>query len=224
MTSTTTPLPNLGDLDQLQQLTERYARYRNSAGGLSSVLGGLLSLVMFFTALLVPLATVERSVLALAPLLWLLSKEALRRFYYQRSGAVGEKLSASQHRQHVWLTLFVAAVSTAIVAAGLWKFGVGGLLTLPWPKLSYFLIAVLMPLIVWRWLWSSSDFIAGVCLMCQAAVIIAGSNYRLDFLGVYLIAMALLCIFYGVREHRDYLSLRSELQQVRQRLQGNAHE
>ena len=222
MNSTTSPLPSLGDLDQLQQLTERYARYRFSAGGLSSVLGGLLSLVMFFTALLAPLGPVERAVLALAPLLWLLSKEALRRFYYQRSGAVGEKLSASQHRQHFRLTIFVAAVSTAIVGAGLWKFGLSGLLALPWPKLSYVLIAVLMPLIVWRWLWSNSDFIAGVSLMCQAAVIIAGSNYRLDYLGIYLIAMALLCIFNGVREHRDYLRLRNELQQVRKRLQGNA--
>ena len=222
MNSTTSPLPSLGDLDQLQQLTERYARYRFSAGGLSSVLGGLLSLVMFFTALLAPLGPVERAVLALAPLLWLLSKEALRRFYYQRSGAVGEKLSASQHRQHFRLTIFVAAVSTAIVGVGLWKFGLSGLLALPWPKLSYLLIAVLMPLIVWRWLWSNSDFIAGVSLMCQAAVIIAGSNYRLDYLGIYLIAMALLCIFNGVREHRDYLRLRNELQQVRKRLQGNA--
>ncbi|NQD35452.1 hypothetical protein HPT27_00355 [Permianibacter sp. IMCC34836] len=204
---------NPADLDRLQNLAERYARYSRSAGGLSSVLGGLLCLIMFGTALVFELSQPVRVALAIAPLLWLLSKELLRRYYYQRAGMVLEKLSPGQWRLHVGLTAFVALVSLGILGLGLYKFGVPGLLALPWQQLGYFVFVIAMPVVVWRWLWSSSDFIIGVNVMCQAALIIAGRHYELDALGLYMLGAGALSIWLGIREHRDYLQLRRELAQ-----------
>src|SRR3546814_7644302 len=35
-----------------------------------------------------------------------------------------------------------------------------------------------MPLVAARWFWSTGDFLVGVLLICQAAVVIVGLNYR----------------------------------------------
>lgn len=207
------PLPSVAELDQLQALAERYARYNRSAGGLSSVLGGSLSLLMFSIALFVELGQTSRLLLASAPLLWLLAKELLRRLYYQRAGTVTEQLSQAMWRLHLGLTGFVALVSLVIIGAGIGKFGLFGLFALPWPQLAYFAFVALLPAVVWRWLWSTSDFIVGVGIFCQAAVIIAGGHYRLDSLGAYLICTGVFSMLLGIKEHRDYLQLRHELTQ-----------
>lgn len=208
----------LPDLDRLQALSERYARYNRSAGGISSVIGGLLCLLMFVIALTLELGQPARLLLAAAPLYWLAAKELLRRYYYQRAGAALDRLSKNEHRLHYTLTAFVAAVSLFILGIGVWKFGVVGLLQLPWPKLGYFFVVVLMPLVVWRWLWSSSDFIVGVSMICQAALIVAGRHYQLDLLGAYLIFAGLFSLLLGIKEHRDYLQLRRDMRQHAQGL------
>jgi len=213
MTSLSGTHTPLADLDRLQALSEQYARYSRSAGGLSSVFGGLLCLTMFGIALTMELNQSAKVLLAAAPLFWLASKELLRRYYYQRAGAALDKLSVNQHRLHNGLTAFVGLVTLLILAAGFWKFGLAGFLALPWPKLSYFLIVAAMPLVVWRWLWSSSDFIVGVSMICQSALIIAGSHYQFDFLGAYMIFAGLFSLLLGIKEHRDYLQLRRELLQ-----------
>lgn len=213
-----TDYPALSDLDRLQALSEQYARYNRSAGGLSSVIGGLLCLLMFVAALTLELSQPARLLVAAAPLFWLASKELLRRYYYQRAGAALDRLSKSQHRQHYALTAFVAAVSLIIIALACWKFGLLGLLELPWPKLGYFMVVALMPVVVWRWLWSSSDFIVGVSMICQAALIVAGRHYQLDLLGAYLIFAGLFSLLLGIKEHRDYLQLRRDMRQHAQNL------
>ena len=210
----------LAELDRLQQLTERYASYTRSAGGLSTLLGSVLCLVMFTLGLTVALDQTARNLLTLLPLLWLLAKELLRRYYYQRAGAVGERISTSQNRQHLGATLFTALICALIIGAGIVKFGIDGLLSLPAPRQAYFLIALLMPIVVWRWLWSSSDYVIGVLLLCQAAVIVAGSHYKADWLGLYIVVMSLIYLYVGWKEHREYLQLRAELQQSRRALQG----
>lgn len=129
------------DLDLLAERTARYARYSLSAGGLSTVLGGILLLVVLgfmFAAML-------------------------------RDGRAPEG-----------------------------------------PLLGYIALVILLPFAAWRWFWSVSDFLVGVLLFCQSAIVIGGGNYPAIWLP-YIAACTAVAVFYGWREHRDYLALRAEL-------------
>lgn len=197
------------DLDQLAQRTARYARYSLSAGGLSSVLGGILLIVAFTFNAFADLGPLLRGALAATPAIWLIAKELLRRRYYQRDGAVLQTPSPKERRQHFWIVVYLAAI--ALVVLG---FMVAAILrdgALPdGPMIGYILVVVALPLAAWRWFWSVSDFLVGVLLFCQSAVVIAGSNYPATWL-LYVAACAGIAVFYGWREHRDYLALRAEL-------------
>lgn len=193
------------DIQRLAELTSRYARYSRSAGGLSLVIGGALALSAFVIGAAVPLTPGLRYALAGTPLVWLLSKELLRALYYQRHGGVSERLSPGQRRRHRWMVIYLAAVSLVIVLtlwlsdADLWRA----------PGPAYLTIVIALPLVAARCFWSTGDFLIGVLLFCQAAVVLAGSHYP-----VYWVAYAALCAgiaaVTGVREHRDFRQLRQQ--------------
>lgn len=192
----------------LAELTRRYARYSLSAGGLSSVFGGVLCIGIFLLGLLLELTWPLRLTLASAPIIWLLSKELLTRFYYQRQGRVEQRISDGERRWHIGFTAFVGLVSLVIVISVLIGKGLSGVTPGGW---GYLIVVALMPFVVWRWLWSSSDFIVGVSMICQSAVFLAGGHYQLDWLGAYLLFAGLLAIALGIREHREFLRLRQAL-------------
>ncbi|TDQ49361.1 hypothetical protein EV696_10465 [Permianibacter aggregans] len=192
----------------LAELTRRYARFSRSAGGLSSVLGGVLCIGIFLLGLALELNWPLRIALANAPFVWLLSKELLTRFYYQRHGRVEQRVSDSERRWHIGFTAFVALVSLVIIISVLIGKGLSGITIGGW---GYLLVVALMPFVVWRWLWSSSDFIVGVSMICQSAVFLGGGHYQSDWLGAYLLFAGLLAILLGVREHREFLRLRQSL-------------
>src|SRR3546814_2933595 len=84
-------------------------------------------------------ATVEltpawRYTLVAAPLLWLASKELLRAFYYQRAGAVRERLSDRQRRGHFWMVAYLAAMALLIIGGLAWS---AGARTWQWPGIAY---------------------------------------------------------------------------------------
>jgi len=76
--------------------------------------------------------------------------------------------------------------------------------------LGYAAIVIAIPFVAWRWFWSASDFLIGVLLMCQSAVVIHGGSYPPIWLP-YIALCAAIAIFTGWREHREYLALRAEL-------------
>ena len=192
----------------LADLTRRYARFSLSAGGLSSVFGGVLCIGIFLLGLALELSWPLRIALASAPVVWLLSKELLARFYYQRHGRVEQRLSDGERRSHFGFTAFVALVSLVIIISVLIGKGLSGITIGGW---GYLMVVALMPFVVWRWLWSSSDFIVGVSMICQSAVFLGGGHYQLDWLGAYMLFAGLLAILLGVREHREFLRLRQSL-------------
>lgn len=198
------------DTDHLSRLadnTSRYARYSRSAGGLSLVIGGLLCLATFVVGATVELTPALRYALAGAPLLWLLSKELLRAFYYQRAGAARERLSDRQRRMHLWMVAYLAVMSLLIIGGVVWA---AGARAWQWPGIGYVAIVAAMPLVAARWFWSVGDFLVGVLLFCQAAVVIGGLHY--PWYWILLAALyAAIAITTGWREHRDYLRLRDEL-------------
>ena len=200
------------ELERLADLTTRYARYSRSAGGLSSVVGGVLCALAFVVGALVPLDEGLRYALAGAPVAWIATKEALRHFYYQGSGAALERISGRQRRVRLWMTVYLAVISTIVI---------GGLVLvayrddrlaslLQWPWLGYLAVVAGLPFIARRWFWSSSDFLVGVLLFCQAAVVLAGDNYPPVWIAIAT-GFAVVAITTGLREHREYLRLRREL-------------
>lgn len=194
-------------LSRLAENTARYARYSRSAGGLSLVVGGLLCLATFMAGAAIELTPAWRYALASAPLLWLLSKELLRALYYQRAGGALENLSDRQRRGHLWMVAYLAAMSTLIVGVVVWN---AGARAWQWPAIAYLGFVAALPMVAARWFWSVGDFLVGVLLFCQAAVVIGGLHYPWYWILVAAVYAAI-AIPTGWREHRDYQRLRLEL-------------
>jgi hypothetical protein len=199
---------NLNDLDQLAARAQRYARYSRSAGGLSSVIGGILLFASFLANAYMELGAADRIVLACAPLLWLLAKELLRVGYYQRDGQVLQAPTEKEKRSHRWTVVYLAVISALVLGVLAYTAFQAGRVP-PAGMLGYAAIVAALPLVAWRWFWSVSDFLVGVLLLCQSAVVIGGGNYPAIWL-VYVGACAAIAVFYGLREHREYLALRAE--------------
>lgn len=203
----TTAIHPTDDLDHLRDLTERYARYSRGAGGLSLVLGGVLLLGAFLIGATLPLGPGMRIALACLPAAWLLSKELLRRGYYQRDGVALQQVSPTLRRQRRWMAIYLFAIAALVVGGVLWMNG----LALPPPGiLAYLLLVAALPFAAMRWFWSVGDFLVGVLLFCQAAVVSAGGAYGGAWL-LYVAGCAGIAIVVGVREHREYLALRAAL-------------
>jgi hypothetical protein len=200
------------DLERLTDLTSRYARYSRSAGGLSSVVGGLLCALTFVVGAVVPLDQGLRYALACAPLLWVATKEGLRYLYYQRAGAAVERLSDKHRRARLWMTIYLAAISALIIGGvfntAMKKGQVDALMQ--WPAVGYLIIVATLPFIARRWFWSVSDFLVGVLLFCQAAVVLGGVNYPQPWI-LIAVGFSVVAIATGLREHREYFQLRDEL-------------
>ena len=194
-------------LSRLAENTARYARYSRSAGGLSLVIGGVLCLAAFVIGAAVELTPAWRYALVSAPLLWLLSKELLRAFYYQRAGGAVERLSRKQRRNHLWMVGYLAAMAALIIGGVLWS---AGARAWQWPGIAYLALVAALPLVAARWFWSTGDFLVGVLLICQAAVVIVGLHYPWYWILVAALYAAI-AIPTGWREHRDYQRLREEL-------------
>ncbi len=201
------PSPATDPLARLAAATARYAAYSRSAGGLGLMVGGILCLAAFVAGATVTLTPPLRYALAAAPVLWLLSKELLRALYYQRDGGALERLSAKQRRNHRWMVAYLAGMSLLIVVGAA---STAGARAWHWPGIGYLAIVAAMPLVAARWFWSTGDFLVGVLLISQAAVVIAGDHYPWYWIAIAA-AFAAIAVATGWREHRDYLRLRGEL-------------
>jgi len=205
--STRTPA-GPGGPDALGELVARYARYSRSAGGLGSVLGGVLLVLGFGLTSLVEPGTVTRVLVALMPLAWLAAKAGLRHGYYQRDGAAIQRPTRSERRWHLAGVVYLAVVCLGVGSVVVWAaVQTGGL---PLPMWIYLVLVALLPVAAWHFFWSTGDFIVGTLLFCLAAVVAGGSQYP----PVWLLMAGLVGFFTAVtgwREHRDYLQLRAQL-------------
>lgn len=207
------PAAHPNDARRLGELTRRYARFSVSAGGLGSVLGGVLVLVTYFVgALVADLSTAARILMAAAPLVWIAAKELLRWHYYQRLGRVAESRTRSDRRWHLGFTLFTLAVSVVIIAVVLVRDGPAAFAS--FESLGYLAFVAAMPLLVWFFMRTPLEFIVGVFLVAQAALMLGGSNYELgQQLQAPIIAIVLIVI--GIRQHREFIDLSRQLDSLR---------
>lgn len=212
----------LDKLDELAELTRDYARYSRSAGGLAAVLGGTFCLLSYLLGGLWPTMPVLRVALVALPLVWLLAKQVMARRYYQRFGFVEEQETAVEQRMHrfrVGIVVLVAVAITSSLAAHEWpaSTGAAGYLALVW---------LLVPA-TWRWLRSPLDFVIGVFLFCQAALLCVGRAYPvigtaatrdappMALLAVLFPLAALLMVARGIADHRRFKPLCERLSQLR---------
>ena len=213
-------------LRDLESLTRRYARYSRSAGGVSSVLGGVLCLIAYLGGPLLPTTPLTRTALIAIPAVWLLAKGWMMRRYYQRMGHVEERETPQEQRVHwfcVAVTLLVAITITASIGMAARSHG----WSLPVGMLGYLALVWLLVVAAWRWLRSPLDFIVGTFLFCQAAMVSAGGFYPLigtththQAMLMSLVALmfplaALVLIVRGAAEHREFRELRLRLEQLR---------
>jgi hypothetical protein len=202
------------ELERLSAVTREYARFSRSAAGLGSVLGGVFGLVSYFAGALAPLTWWSRAALAALPLVWIVAKELLQRRYYQRHGRVEEVERAGERRLHRFLTATIAVVSIAVVGWLLRDVIVHGRGDREWWELAgYLAFVAAMPFLVWRYLRTPLEFIVGVFLLAQAAVVLGGGRYEL---GEQLQApiASLVLIGLGAWEHWSYRKLERRLGEV----------
>src|SRR6185312_9870394 len=147
-------------LEELEALTRRYARYSRSAGGLSSVLGGVLCLIAYFGGQLLHGAAWAGPVLIAIPAVWLLAKGWMMHRYYQRLGHVEEQETPLDRRVHRFCVAVALLVALAITV-GLGLVARPHPWSLPAGMFGYLALVWLMVLAAWRWLRSPLDFIVG---------------------------------------------------------------
>lgn len=220
-------------LQDLEGLTRSYARYSRNAGGLSSVLGGVLCLLAYFGGQLLHGVAVASAALIAIPGVWLLAKGWMTHRYYQRWGHVEEQETSVERRTH-WFCVGGVLLLALAITVGLGFAARPHPWSLPPGMIGYLALLWLLVLAAWRWLRSPLDFIVGVFLFCQAAMVSAGAYYpligtthtpqatQMSLVALMFPLAALVMIANGVREHRQFQQLRQRLQQLRPGQQGEA--
>ncbi len=218
----TQTFPSTDRLEQLQTLTREYAKFSRSAAGIGNVIGGALGLIAYFVGAFIGLDTWTRVLLASFPILWIIAKELLRARYYQRHGRVLEPISRNERRWHMFLTGFVGLVSLGVTvliaydALTAWDpiyvsvHGERPTLAL----IGYVAFIWALPVIVWFYLHTVEEFIVGVFLIAQAAVVIAGGHYAFGQ-QIQAPVMAFVMLAVGVVQHRRYRQLETQLEALK---------
>lgn len=182
-------------LAELEAVTREYARFSRSAGGLGSVLGGLLCLASYAAGGLLGTSGPARAALIAIPFVWIVCKELMRRHYYQHLGAAAEQETRRERNGRVVTTAVTALVSIMVTAGVLARgdrvMDVAG----------YLAVVAAMPIVAWLWLRVPLEFVTGIFLMCQAAVAFNGSAYPLLGVAIVFPFAAVGLIVAGVRDH-----------------------
>jgi hypothetical protein len=111
-------------LERVQQLTQDYASYSQSRNGLGKVLGGVVGLIVALANGLIGPGWLTASLTIGLTIAWLISKEVIRRHFYQRFGEARERWVNDARRMHIGQVAFVLLVA---VGATLGFIALGGL-------------------------------------------------------------------------------------------------
>lgn len=138
----------------------------------------------------------------------------MRRAYYQRHGHVSEVLSAEERRWHVILTGITALISLFILGSFFVAKGAGLTEASPWQQAGYLAFVLALPILVWFFMRTTEEYLVGVLLVCQAAVLLAGGNYPLSWQNAYFPLFAAFAVIAGFRQHCAYLKLERRLRDL----------
>ncbi|HEY0037487.1 MAG TPA: hypothetical protein VGB66_12400 [Longimicrobium sp.] len=182
-------------LAELEAVTREYARFSRSAGGLGSVLGGVLCLASYAAGGLLGTSGPVRAALIAIPIVWIVSKELMRRHYYQHLGAAAERETRRERNGRVITTALTALISITVAALVLAR---GDRVM---DMAGYLAVVAASPVVAWLWLRTSLEYVTGTFLMCQAALAFNGSAYPLLSVAIVFPFAAVGLIVAGVRDH-----------------------
>ena len=218
----TSPESVLAHAQRLQALTQSYARFAQSAGGLAAVLGGLLCLAAYFAGGILPPTQELHLALIATPVLWLIAKQWMASRYYQRYGRVAEVSNDAERRQRALFIGFSGLVALAVAAGFVIEHEPFGRNAWNAQGLGYLLVVAALPLVVWRWLRTPLDFVVGSFLLCQAALASSGQAYPLWSSALVFPLAALLLIITGLQDHRRFLAIDAEIRQLQHSRKADA--
>lgn len=224
--------PPAKKLNELKELTRKYARFSKDAVGLGHVIGGgLLFLSAYLLLHRVQLGIFGRLLLGAAPFGWIFAKEWLRDHYYQFSGRVTQRRRVWEKPLQALLTGVMALI--CLIATG---FAIYNLLKdfswwLMLGSLVYIAVLLAIPFIVWRYLRAPYEFIAGAALFLFSAFLLSTIplssippvvSLRFRFVLAYTFAfafgllllaqiVALVMVPVGLVEHLEFLKLRRKM-------------
>ncbi|QBD76866.1 hypothetical protein EPA93_12970 [Ktedonosporobacter rubrisoli] len=197
---------SLRSLKEVQQLTQEYASYSQSKGGLGHVLGGVVGLAIYLLNGLVGPGLLTAILTIALTLSWLFGKEILRRLLYRKFGQAQEIWTAEARKWHRGTIIFIILIFAIVGIVYIWL----SRMSKPSDWL-YMLFVVAMPLIAWRYLRTWEEFSVGIFLLCACAVTGGGGAYGL-LDGPWVAGIALIMIFKGFREHSKFRALAARLQ------------
>jgi hypothetical protein len=211
----------LQGLEKRQQLSQEYASYSQSRGGLSKVLGGIVGIMVIAAGTILGGGTVTAILTVGGTLLWLVGKEWIRAHVYRPFGEAQEAWPPQKRREHRYLVIFLVGVSVFIFAAYI----LSGNIANPRSWVYLFFVALLGP-VTWRFFRTPAEAAVGIFLMAACAVHSVGGAYSLlyqanignIFLDIGLVVatwvplvFAGVLIVQGITEHRHFRALSAEL-------------
>jgi hypothetical protein len=211
----------LETIKRRQRLSEEYASYSQTRGGLSKVLGGVVGTLVILTGTLLGGGVVTAFVTIIGTLVWLIGKEVIRTRFYRPFGEAQEEWSPEKRREQRYLAIFLAGVSIFVFAAYI----VSGHILNP-QTWSYLFFAALIAPVTWRFFRTPAEGSVGIFLMAACAVHSVGGAYSLFYrnnmdnilLDVGMMAatwtpllFAGVLVLQGIAEHRRFRALASEL-------------
>src|SRR5262249_26775910 len=103
-------------IEKRQELSQEYASYSQSRGGLSKGLGGIVGIAVILTGTILGGGAITAVVTIGGTLLWLVGKEWIRAHIYRPFGDAQEIWSPQKRREQWRITLFVVGISVLIFA------------------------------------------------------------------------------------------------------------
>jgi hypothetical protein len=198
-------------LERLQTVTREYSRFSRSAGGFGYVIAGVLSIVMYWMANSLDSKSWPRLLLASIPIIWIFSKEWLRRHYYQKFGFATEidtEESEKFRQRNLHISLATAFfVVFFIISSAFW--GMKSLDTFGFLELVLF---IALPILMWFYGRSYFEAVILFNLMTQASRFLEVSSSSNP---IFELLFPILFIAVGLQEHLQFKRLETQLQSLR---------
>jgi len=190
---------------ELRELSQEYASYSRSRGGLGNVLGGVAGLIIFAALWLLGPGGVMAVITVGLTVAWLVGKEVIRQRIYRPFGEAREAWPEAQRRGH----LVTVGLITAVLAVFLVMIVAHSLITSgPWSVAApYALFCLVTPWIAWRYLRTANELMVGVYLLFSYAITSAGFTPDRLITVALLPGYAALLVIFGLREHRQFKAL-----------------
>lgn len=194
----------------IEVLTKQYAFYLQFQNGYGNILLGSIYGLMYFVNWQLGSGILSASVTACLPFIWIVSKDIIRRRCYSTYG------DPTDHIDWFFRLWRIGAIGLMVLLALGWlAMGIAlGWLLQPTEWISLLYMSAL-PMIVWRYLRTPIEFLAGIAPLVIGVVASAG------LLGDYFVqnphafpVVGFFILLWGIWEHYDFRLLARQLEEV----------